>query len=300
MPVTRADIATIERNVDEQKILAAVPLIWQLAEKPAPVKIQDAEFKVFSQFGEDGIIQYLIRRVGIPRDQQQFVEFGVESYVEANTRFLLMNDNWRGLIMDGSDENIAAVKARDLYWRHDLNAIAAFIDADNINGLIEQGGFSGEIGLLSIDIDGNDYWVWDRISVIDPIIVIVEYNGLFGSERAVTIPYDPNFVRSSAHYSFLYWGCSLKALELIARRKGYSLVGTNRAGNNAFFVKRAHLNGQPELTAAEAFTEPRFRDSRDRMGRLSYLGGRARVDEIAEMPVLDVERNELVRVGDLR
>jgi hypothetical protein len=254
---------------------------------------------VFSQFGEDGIIQYLTRRSEVPSTLRTFVEFGVNDYREANTRFLLINDNWRGLIMDSSNPNMAAVRASPLYWKYDLTAKAVFIDRDNINDLITEAGFAGKIGLLSIDIDGNDYWVWERISAVDPIIIIVEYNSLFGASRAVTVPYDACFDRGRAHYSHLYWGSSLRALELLGDRKGYALVGSNSAGNNAFFVKKDHLNGQPKLAAAQAYSECRFRESRDRAGRLNFLSGRTRIEEIACMPLLDVESNDLVKIGDL-
>jgi hypothetical protein len=261
--------------------------------------IREAEFKVFSQFGEDGIIQYLVRQAAIPAALQTFVEFGVESYVEANTRLLLINNNWSGLIIDSSRENMAAVENSALYWKYDLRAMTAFVDADNINGLILAGGFQGEIGLLSIDVDGNDYWIWDRIDIINPIIVIAEYNSIFGSRQAVTVPYDPAFRRSKAHYSHLYFGCSLRALELVGKRKGYALVGSNSTGQNAFFVRRDRLNGLQELTADEAYVESRFRESRDQFGRLNYLAGKARLREINDMTVLDVERNTLIRIADL-
>ena len=125
--------------------------------------------KVFSQFGDDGIIQYLIQHLQV--QPQSFVEFGVENYSEANTRFLLLNDNWRGLVLDGSEDSLEALRSEDIYWRHDLTAVAAFIDRDNINGLLARNGFSGRLGLLSIDIDGNDYWVWERIDCVTPSLV---------------------------------------------------------------------------------------------------------------------------------
>lgn len=295
----RKDIVEVKEEIISAKLLSANVLIRQIAAAPAVNELGDAEFRVFSQFGDDGIIQYLIRRTGIPTALRTFVEFGVGDYLEANTRFLLINDNWRGLIMDSSGPNMAAVRAWPLYWKYDLTAKEAFIDRDNIDDLITTAGFVGEIGLLSIDIDGNDYWVWERISAVSPIIAIVEYNSLFGAYRAVTIPYDPSFDRGRAHYSHLYWGCSLRALELLADRKGYVLVGCNNAGNNAFFVKQSHLNGQPQLTAAQAYRECRVRDSRDRTGQFNFLSGRSRVEQIASMPLIDVERNEMVKVGDL-
>jgi hypothetical protein len=174
-----AKVTEARDRLTESNMLSAKILIDQIAARGRLTDIHEAEFKVFSQFGEDGIIQYLIRQAKIPSNLHTFVEFGVESYVEANTRFLLMNNNWSGLVMDGSKENVATVQNTALYWKYGLTAIAAFVDADNINGLIQSAGFGGEIGLLCIDIDGNDYWIWDRINVVNPIIVIVEYNSLF-------------------------------------------------------------------------------------------------------------------------
>jgi len=295
----RAEIAALRDDIADAKILAAKGLIRRMKADAAVHELGEAEFSVFSQFGEDGIIQYLIRRTGISPAEASFVEFGVGDYSEANTRFLLINDNWRGLIMDSSGPNMAAVRNRPLHWKYDLTVKQAFIDRDSIDDLIASAGFAGRIGLLSIDIDGNDYWVWERISAVAPVIVIVEYNSLFGASRAVTVPYDPAFDRGRAHYSHLYFGCSLKALELLASRKGYALVGCNNAGNNAFFVKEGHLNGQPKLTAAQAYRECHVRDSRDRAGQLNLLSGQSRIDEIASMPLLDIETNGTVKISDL-
>jgi hypothetical protein len=295
----RRDMALLREDVVDAKILAAKALIRQQNADGAMRELGDVEFRVFSQFGEDGILQYLVRRAGIAAPLTSFVEFGVGDYSEANSRFLLLNDNWRGLIMDSSAPHMAAVRASPLYWKFDLTAETAFIDRDNIDELIARAGFSGEIGLLSIDVDGNDYWIWERLTAVDPVIVVVEYNSLFGASRAVTIPYDAAFERGHAHYSHQYWGCSLRALELLAERKGYALVGSNSAGCNAFFVKQSYLNGQPKLTAAQAYRESRFRDSRDREGRLNFRSGRSRVEEIADMPMFDIESNEMLKVADL-
>lgn len=295
----RRDVALLREDVVDAKILSAKALIRQMNDDAAVRELGDVEFRVFSQFGEDGILQYLVRRAGITAPLTSFVEFGVGDYSEANSRFLLLNDNWRGLIIDSSAPHMSALRASPLYWKYDLTAETAFIDRDNIDNLITRAGFSGAIGLLSIDVDGNDYWIWERLTAVDPIIVVVEYNSLFGASRAVTIPYDAAFERGRAHYSHQYWGCSLRALELLANRKGYALVGSNSAGNNAFFVKHSHLNGQPQLSAAQAYRESRFRDSRDREGRLNFRSGHSRIEEIADMSVFDVENNEMVQVAAL-
>ena len=131
-----------------------------------PNNLVDIEFKVFSQFGDDGIIQYLIEKINIPREYENFIEFGVENYSESNTRYLLFNNNWSGLIMDASNKNIKEIKNSNYYWKFDLEVICEFINRDNINELIKNSKIDKRIGLLSIDLDGNDYWVWDKINVI--------------------------------------------------------------------------------------------------------------------------------------
>ncbi|MDA9519248.1 NADH dehydrogenase [Bradyrhizobium sp. CCBAU 11434] len=292
-------LLALPRQIEDGKLLAAKTLSLQLASQGTIDDIRGSEFKVFSQFGEDGIIQYLIRQARIPAHCRSFIEFGVESYDEANTRFLLVNNNWRGLIIDGDLSNVRRVRSSSIYWRHNLVAVDAFVDVDNINGIFSENGFVGEIGLLSVDIDGNDYWVWDKIEVVNPMIVVAEYNSVFGPRHAVTVPYNKTFVRSRAHSSNLYWGASLGALVQLGERKGYAFVGSNSAGNNAFFVRRDCLNGQRVLTAAEGYVESQFRESRDEAGRLTFLSGAARLREIGNMLVYDVEHDSLVKLGDL-
>jgi hypothetical protein len=261
--------------------------------------LHDAEFKVFSQFGEDGIIQYLTDTL-ITNDQERvFIEFGVENYLESNTRFLLVNNNWRGLVLDGSATHIASIQAQDFYWRHDLTAVHAWISCENINEIIANAGFAGQIGLLSVDIDGNDYWVWQAIEVVSPIIVVIEWNSIFGPDAAVTVPYDPAFCRSQAHYSHLYYGASIAALEQLGRQKGYSLIGSNSTGHNLFFVRNDRVGALRALTAKEAYVESKIRESRDEQGKLSYLSGGARLKEIKDMHVVAVASNELILLSEL-
>jgi len=250
-------------------------------------RLQEAEFRVFSQFGEDGIIQYLISRVSIEHDT--FIEFGVEDYRESNTRFLLCNDNWRGLILDAGQTHIAFVRSNPLGWRHSIEARSVFVTTDNINDTLAAAGFTGDVGLLSVDIDGNDYWVLDAIEVISPRVLIVEYNSTFGPDAAVSLPYDPGFQRTRAHHSNLYWGASLAAICLAADRKNLAFVGSNSAGNNAFFVRRDVIGDLPTLTPQEGWVDARFRESRDPTGALTYIGRRAdRIAAIADLPLVDV------------
>jgi len=224
-----------------------------------------------------------------------FIEIGVGDYKEANTRFLLENNNWRGLIID-ADKRVLNVTKEEIYWKYDLTAVCAFITRENINHIIAEKGFKGEIGLLSIDIDGNDYWIWEAIDVVDPIIVIIEYNSVFGSEHAIVVPYDPNFNRTRAHYSNLYWGASIKALCLLAEKKGYVFVGSNSNGNNAYFIRRDKAKSLKILSPQEGYVKSKFRESRDEEGKLTYISGDERIKVIADMPVYDVEKDAIIPI----
>nr|WP_278003492.1 hypothetical protein [Nodosilinea sp. TSF1-S3] len=283
-----SSVAEQAKRIDDLLVLQGRSLALSNADRAPLASIHEAEFKVFSQFGEDGILQYLVRETGIRRDEQIFVEFGVQNYVESNTRFLLFNDNWRGLILDGSEQYMSFVRSQDLYWRHDLTAVTAWITRDNINDLIKDAGFYGDVGILSIDIDGNDYWVWERIGVINPVIVVVEWNSVFGPDHAISIPYSEDFQRGTAHYSNLYWGASIQAFNHLAERKGYALMGSNTAANNLFFVRRDRLGRLTPLTPHQAYLDSRFRDSRDANHQLNFLSGANRLPEILDLPVVEV------------
>jgi hypothetical protein len=206
----------------------------------------------------------------------------------------MMNDNWTGLIMDASPKNIKKIIHSEYYWKFQLIARHAFVTAENINQLISDAGINGELGLLHIDIDGNDYWVWKAIDIVRPVIAILEYNSIFGIDRPITTPYDKNFQRTKAHFSNLYFGASLGALLHLARQKKYAFIGCNSAGNNAYFVRRDKLNANVhELSLQEGYVLSRFRESRDRTGNLSYITGNERLNTIRGMPVFNVENNQI-------
>ena len=292
---------TVNNNISNASIRSMLMLQGRMYadfnKQKNSLNIQDYEFKVFSQCGDDGIIQYLINK--IPINNKTFIEFGVENYNESNTRFLLQNNNWSGLIIDGSDENIKYIKKNDLYWMHDLKAVSAFITKDNINDLIKNADIEGEIGILSVDIDGNDYWVWDAIDCVEPQIVIVEYNSLFGDEAKITVPYDENFRRNDKHYSNLYFGASISAINILADKKGYFLVGSNTVGNNLFFVKKEYISDIKVLTPKEAYVKSKFRESRDESGNLTYLSHKDGLILIQDLPVYDVEKGQNFKIKDV-
>jgi len=292
-------LVSVCQRIDDAMILQGRSLAIQNLQRAPFKSLHDAEFKVFSQFGEDGILQYIISETGLARNEGVFVEFGVQNYLESNTRFLLMNNHWRGMIIDGSREYIESIRNQDLYWRHDLTAVHAWVDRDNINQLIGDAGFSDDIGILSVDIDGNDYWVWERIEVVRPIIVVIEWNSVFGPEYAISVPYDPAFRREKAHYSCLYWGASISAFEQLGSRKGYALLGSNAAGNNLFFVRKDRLGRLIPMSAADGYVESRFRDSRDKAGNLNFIGGPKRRTEILDLPVVQIDKGQTTTLRQL-
>lgn len=258
--------------------------------------MRDAEFRAFSQFGEDGILQWLISRVQIGREE--FVEIGVGDYRESNTRFLLEYSNWRGLVIDAGRAHARYLARSGLSWRHSIRAISAFVTAENINEVLAE--VAGDIGLLSIDIDGMDYWVLKELTTIRPRIAVVEYNSLWGPTRAVSVPYGRLFKRSAAHWSNLYFGASIGAFCQLFAERGYRFVGSNSTGHNAFFVRDDVAGDLPSIRAAEGWVESRFRESRDRDGRLTYIDAHSqRRHVIAALPLVDVASGETLRVADL-
>jgi len=262
-----------------------------------PKSFSEYEYQVYSQWGEDGLIQFLIQNIEIKNTI--FVEFGVEKYTESNTRFLLINNNWSGLVIDGSEQNIQYIKNDPIYWQYNLKADNAFIDRENINSLIKMNGISGDIGLLSVDIDGNDYWVWEAIDVINPRIVICEYNSLWGNTASVTTPYSSTFIRTKAHSSNLYYGASIVALTDLASLKGYSLVGSNKAGNNVFFVRNDLLSNLNVVTPESVWTQSQFRESRNAAGELTMLSFADRLAIVADMPLINLSDGQQYKVREI-
>ena len=198
-----------------------------------PKRLLRYGFKGYSQGDEDGIVQEIFRRIGVA--QKTFIEFGVGLGTENNTLYLLFS-GWRGLWIEADHSAVMAIR-RGLseYIRGGrLTLLEEFVDKDNINSLLLRGGFEGEVDLLSIDISGNDYWVWKSVSAVNPRVVCVEYNAAFRPPVSLVANYRRDFRWDGTNY----FGASLKALEELGSQKGYALVGCCLWGVNAFFVRR--------------------------------------------------------------
>ena len=199
-------------------------------------------FRAYSQSNEDGILLYIFTLIGVTN--KHVVDIGAAGIEGSNTANLIINHGWIGLLLDSNEQTLGT--AREFYANCPDTKILppvtahAWVTAENINSLIAERGFAGEIDLLSIDIDGMDYWIWKAIDCINPRVVVVEYQNFFGPDKALVIPYKSDFKlpwddadSARAHYC----GASLSAFVKLAGQKGYRLVGCNRYQYNAFFVR---------------------------------------------------------------
>lgn len=230
------------------------------------VALHETGFRIYSQHDEDGILLYIFSLIGTVN--KKCVEVCAGNGMECNTANLIVNHRWTGLLMDGNKENIDKAKEfyrknkNTMFWPPSI--VQAWITRENINELIAQNGFEGEIDLLSLDIDGNDYWIWKAIDVISPRVIVLEYNHLLGPDRSLTVPYDPAFVAEFTEYGSDYAGASLTAFVKLGHNKGYRLVGTNSIGTNAFFIRNDIKHSWlPEISAKACFFHPRVRFGMD-------------------------------------
>jgi hypothetical protein len=284
-------MAKIALQLDELK-LEQGRLLSRANDNIISSHLRDYEFKIYSQWGEDGIIQRLTKEIEIPN--RTFIEFGVEDFSESNCRFLMMKDLWSGFIADGSAANIQRLQGSYFYWKYDLTAVAAFMTRENVNDVLSKSGLPQDLGLMSIDLDGVDYHVLEAVDWYKPRILIVEFNALFGKERKITVPYKQYFDRTAEHHSNLYFGASLPALATLADRKGFALVGTNSASSNAFFVRRSLLTRNVVEVPVENAYSPSFaRESRDKEGKLNFISDSKRLDLIRGLPVLNIETGQV-------
>lgn len=237
-----------------------------------PVCLESYGYKVYSQNDEDGIIQEILRRIDRQTDRR-FVEIGVGNGLENNTHYLLLR-GWSGLWIEGSKKSFKQIQEKFVNPINDgsLHIHNEYVTRENINAIFESYALSGEIDVLSIDIDGNDWHVLKAINTISPRIIIIEYNGKFPPDCEWVMEYNPNYIwdKSDRH------GASLKSLEILANQKGYQLVGTNYIGVNAFFVRKDLVNELfPVPSTAENLYNPtRFAAVRYKNGHpaSTYIG----------------------------
>lgn len=218
--------------------------------------LRSKEYQIYSQNGEDGLLLYIFSEIGTTN--RKAIEFGIGDGKQCNLANLIINFGWQALMIDGNANGVTT--AKKYYKEHpncsDSSVIIQneFITKENINELFTNNSFGGEIDLLSIDIDGNDYWIWQAINSVNPRVVVIEYNASLGMDKSVSVEYDKSFYRYDKHKSGWYHGASLAALQKLGLKKGYNLVGCDSNGVNAFFIRNdIKLNKLNTVLPQEAY-----------------------------------------------
>ncbi|MCB0804426.1 MAG: hypothetical protein KDC05_01435 [Bacteroidales bacterium] len=234
---------------------------WPLPENKNINGWEKYEYSVWSQNGEDGLIRYIFDQIGY--QSKYFIEIGFE-VTECNTLRLMLIEKLDGILIDGATKGVKKFnKAAAAMGITNVKAVAQFLNCENLQSTIEGAGAPKEVDLLSIDVDGNDYWFWETIDFITARLVIVEINSSLGPDRSMAVPYDPAYLRHEKHPSGFYCSASLTAFNKLAEKKGYSLVGCDSNGVNAFFVRNDCMKGNlKKLTPQEAFRPHRMRINR--------------------------------------
>ncbi|MFN3917266.1 MAG: hypothetical protein ACK4K0_05945 [Flavobacteriales bacterium] len=221
----------------------------QAGQKALP-KITDVGFRVFSQYEEDGKILFIFSVLGM--QHKTFVEIGSDDGINSNSANLYFNFGWHGLFIDGNAKSVNRGRHFFSKYPHPLFYPPVFVNEkvnrNNINSLIEKAGLKGEIGFLSIDVDGYDYWIWEALEIVSPQVVMIETNNVFGTKNIV-VPYDPTYVFPGKHPN--YHGASPTAMTKLANKKGYRLVGANDLGFNLIYVR----NGLADILIPEVSVE---------------------------------------------
>jgi len=231
--------------------------------------MSETGFRVHSQFEEDGILLYIFSIIGA--STKKSVEIGVSDGTECNTANLILYHGWTGLLIDGSEEMIK--RGRAYYANHpnavlnETKLVSSWITKDNINDTVRNNGFEGEIDLLSIDIDGVDYYILDALNCISPRVVICEINSTVPLGQALTIPYSDDFYCWTKPYpENVFRSMSMTAANKLMKRKGYRLVGAHRLGFNVIFIKNGIAEDAfPEISLEQA-RGPYF--NHEEMGKL--------------------------------
>jgi len=260
----------------------------------------DAEVKVFSQFGEDGIIDYICEVIGISKPK--ILEIGAGNFEECNSRWLVESRNSGAYLIDGRDDLSDGVHKSGLLWKSHLFFEQTWVTPENINGIFDRATSALDcIDIFSLDVDGNDYWIIKDLDFRNTKIVIVEYNPLFGHKLSVSIPRDDSFLRSEGHQSWQYYGASIKAFIDLLELKQFSFIGTNRVGNNAFFIQNDFI-GKFKLSPSDdlsIYSDWPIRDSRSPEGEMNYISGFHRINQMSEMPLVNLSTQSQISIRDI-
>jgi hypothetical protein len=236
-----------------------------------PRRLARYVFPVNSQNGEDGIIYEIFKRIGV--GDRIFAEVGVGDGIQNNSAFLLAQ-GWKGFWIDGDDHFLSTLASRKDLKDAPLSTRISFVNRENIVELFKDMNIPVEIDLLSLDIDQNTYYIWEALHEFKPRLVVIEYNANIPPEIDWKVQYDGNRIWDGTQN----FGASLKAYELLGRQLGYSLVGCDFAGTNAFFVRN-------DLVSPDRFVEPFTAENHFEYPRYGFV----RWNGARRMTILDIQ-----------
>ena len=256
--------------------------------------LDELDYKIYSLGGEDGIIDYLLHTLKIKKPK--FVEIGIGDYWESNTRFLFERTSCKGLVIDIIENLKQKVMKNTKIWKGDLTILNEEVTSNNIGDVLKKNNFIKDLDLFSIDIDGVDYWVLEKLENEFSKIVIAEFNPIFGGNAKISVPNIKGFKREKYHYSHLCFGASLKAIIDLLDKKGFIFLGTNLFRTNAFFVLKKFKNeiklDLSKINNLDQYVDSNIRESRNKNGELNYISGDEKIREIENCEVVDLSTNE--------
>ena len=302
IPTIRKIRESVNRREDDFRIRIGAMHVSQNRNIEGMIQdLWDLEVRVFSQWGEDGILDYLFHRLEISKPR--ILELGAGCFAECNSRFAAHLRNASVYAVDARNDLPMGIHKSGLMWRNNLNYEVIEIDCENILDIVARAEMAIDgIDILSIDLDGNDYWLLEKIPLDQVSIVVVEYNPIFGKDFKITVPNEKKS-RFERHYSGLFFGASLPAFIKLLDEKKFSFVGTNRVGNNAFFVRKQMADKcnvkLPHLDLLDKYVDWRCRDARNEHGVLTYDNMNVGRKVIEELLVVDVDTREKHKLKEL-
>jgi hypothetical protein len=253
----------------------------------------DAEYSVYSQWGEDGILDYLCSALEI--DRPHYLDFGAGDVCISNGRWLLQSRGGAGVFVDARNDLSQTLAQSELGTFTDSSSIQSFLDYENSPSILKESNerLGGVVDVFSIDLDGQDYWVLNSLLELNSKVIVVEYQAYLGPSLAITVPQSKVFDRTSAHFSWIYYGASLAAFSHLLSERGYALIGSNRQRTNAFFVRKDLVGNSPlsgiKVPSLESLCDSRGGESRNRSGELVGVQGFDRRELIRDTSWTDVK-----------
>lgn len=223
-----------------------------------PIDFDALERSLYAQGAEEAMLERIFER--IEPSTRFCVDIGASDGLRnSNTALLLRERGWRGVLIEGSSYRFGRLRE---HWGgvDGVRIVQAMVRSDDVEARLCEAGVPGEFDLLSIDIDGNDYWVWRAIERFRPKVVVIEYNPYYEPPRRWVMKENPAHEWDGS----TYYGASLQSLHGLGKRKGYELLCCDRQGNNAFFVERRYFerfgiaDNSPQVLYRPAMYKVRF------------------------------------------